>query len=183
MIQHLPRLKQLDESEISTKEKRDAGIMVDSDEEGDEASDEDREEEDEISEGSKSESKLGSDLFVPLAAEAEHELSSTSSYKQLPKIESMVLFCIICSTLYNKNPIEIFNFSSSYLREKLLKSTCLHFNGCMNTLLVFGLPGIPYTLCVAFTFFNMHLNNREKKKKFHPFIILRCIIRSRGIHC
>ncbi|GFR84123.1 leucine-rich repeat-containing protein 46-like [Elysia marginata] len=92
MIRNLPKLKQLNENEISNQERRDAGVNVDSDEEDEEAeSEEEKEEEDEISEDQRTETKPGSELFVPFtSSEADLEVSASSSYKQLPKIESSI---------------------------------------------------------------------------------------------
>ena len=87
MIQIFPKLKQLDETEISAKEKKVAGVMIESDAEDEETSEEELEEDDEVSEGMKAESKQDSDLFIPFT-DTDSDQSSTKAYKQLPKIES-----------------------------------------------------------------------------------------------
>ncbi|KAK3771852.1 hypothetical protein RRG08_028760 [Elysia crispata] len=89
MIQIFPKLKQLDETEISAKEKKVAGVMIESDAEDEETSEEELEEDDEVSEGMKAESKQDSDLFIPFT-DTDSDQSSTKAYKQLPKIESSI---------------------------------------------------------------------------------------------
>ncbi|RUS72770.1 hypothetical protein EGW08_019470, partial [Elysia chlorotica] len=91
-VKDFPKLKQLDETEISTKEKKDAGLTIESDEECEDESDEDLQEDDEeVADGRQAESKQSSDLFVPLTStDTDFDLSTPITYKQLPKIESSI---------------------------------------------------------------------------------------------
>lgn len=93
LIGNLPKLKQLDEIDISDQEKRDAGLTYETDGEDVVESEEDieKEEEEGSLRASSAESRQSSELFVPFTPfDANMDISASSSYKQLPKIESSI---------------------------------------------------------------------------------------------
>ncbi|GFN75388.1 leucine-rich repeat-containing protein 46-like [Plakobranchus ocellatus] len=83
IIQSLPKLKQLDGTEVSVKEKVTAGVLVDWDE-----AEEDEEEEVEESMSESDEALESRGPFV--LRDPDSDLSMSSLYKQLPKIETSI---------------------------------------------------------------------------------------------